>query len=105
MDLSNPAWAQKSLIKKIFGNTFGTEPSESVIICAEPNHSTTFGTVHKIRFHTVKIIVLYLAPSPGFDPENPRHSHERDSTLKAHGQAMVLYLLQGQNIKYNVWYG
>ena len=38
----------------------------------------------------------------GFDPETPRHSYKRDSTLKTHGKAMVLHLLPCKRIKHIV---
>ena len=55
-------------IDKLSGNTFGTRPSDRVIIGAGPNHSTIFGTVPKIRVQSVQTIVLYLVPLQGFDP-------------------------------------
>ena len=49
VDLSNAAWAQRRLINKLSGNTFGTRPSDSVKIGAGPSYGTIFGTVPKIR--------------------------------------------------------
>ena len=93
VDLSNTAWAQRKLISKLSGNTFGTRPSDSVKIGAGPNYGTIFGTMPKIQAQMVQTMVLYLAPLPGFNPKNPWHSQTQDSTLKTHGQAMVLYLV------------
>ena len=42
---------------------------------------------------------MHLAPLPGFDPENPGHSHKQDLTLKTHGQEMVLHLVPCKHIK------
>ena len=85
VDISNIVWAQRRLINKLSGNTFGTGPSNKVIIGAEQNHSTIFGSMPKIRAQMVQTIVLYLAPLPGFDPKNPQRSHKQDSTLPSDG--------------------
>ena len=64
VNLSNTAWAQKRLINKLSGNTFGTGPSDSAIIGAGLNHRAIFCTVPKIRAQRVQTIILYLAPLP-----------------------------------------
>ena len=88
VDLSNTAWAQRRLINKLSGNTFRTEPSDSVKIDAVPSYGTIFGTMPKIRAQMVQTMVLYLALLPGFKPENPRYSLMHDSTLKPQGAAI-----------------
>ena len=57
VDLSNTAWTQRRLINKLFGNTFGTGPSDIVKIDAGPSYGSTFGTVPKIRIQTVQTVV------------------------------------------------
>ena len=114
-DLSNTAWAQKRLINKLSGNTFGTGPSDSVIISAGPSPGTIYGTVPKIRALMMQNIMLYLAPilprkstiqlDAGFDPKNLRRSHKQDSTLKTHSQTMVLHLILCRHIKHIFWSG
>ena len=61
VDLSNTAWAQRRLINKLSGNTFGTGPSGSVKIGAGPNYGTIFGIVPKIKAPTVQNVVSYIA--------------------------------------------
>ena len=47
---------------------------------------------------TMTTVVPHSAPLPRFDPENPRYSQIQDSTLKTHGQAMVLHQVPCKHI-------